>query len=328
MIRYLFTVVMLVWCTHFIACEPERYCKIEDERYAVSVTSIDLNSLTGQFNPTPVFQNERIAVPAYSYRDTVNYLLQGDAVYDTLKNYDASVFSDCDLTSLIDKTSVKPHLQWVSTNDDLVTAAIFEQHVSYQGKGSISDEHAIWGWHSDLGTGRIADGKWIVTFDDGRLVANGIIDPERAASPLKPNKAYFWCVWTWDKSGLKVIRSSSEIPFITSFGGDLLNSPVNTPAELVKFWQLESAEEVNTGLDITTSFPIQTMNLDRNNGENSCEKTAFLNNSNSKEMWTFSRQRLEVAGYVLEDLVITCEGLTGNIQLDSKRHRFLFKGLP
>ncbi|HZY79530.1 MAG TPA: hypothetical protein VFE50_08410 [Cyclobacteriaceae bacterium] len=158
-----------------------------------------------------------IDIPEYTYvLNARSYTMKGDV--ETSKQYQAITgpISPCEIITHVSHQPVTPKLQWRNVEDPLIVAAIFKKQIGSDNQNQgLNDKDAVWGWHSGLGTGKNVGGVFQVAFEDGREVSDRKIQDKIPAHALTPNTTYFWAVWSWDREGLKVIRSSIQMPFIT-----------------------------------------------------------------------------------------------------------------
>ena len=150
---------------------------------------------------TPIIENEElifinsypIEIPAYQYAASGGQIIEvrGDSSYQ-------STWQDT-LTST-------PVLAWGTSGQQLLTVAIFSEPIQVSG-GAITSNHAVWTWHS--GMDAVTVNK--IQYSEGLSVINGI-ELEGSPDPLPPGR-YFWGVWAWNYSGIRVLYSSRELEF-------------------------------------------------------------------------------------------------------------------
>jgi len=136
-----------------------------------------------------------ITIPSYVYHSiTGDILIHGDEGFQ-----DGSV----------DTITSTPTMRWDSVQTELIVSAIFTGPIQ-EANGKIENtDEMIWIWHSGL-----EDGKngW-VKFEEGRSISNGFIENLDQAIPLPDSHQYYWGVWSWNESGIKVMYSSRQITF-------------------------------------------------------------------------------------------------------------------
>lgn len=136
-----------------------------------------------------------IKVPSYVYQSmTSEILVHGDEGFEN---------------NSVDTITSTPTMRWDSVQTKLIVSAIFI-HPIQPAKGKIENTNdIIWIWHSGLEDGK--DG-W-VTFEEGRSISGGVIENLGQPIPLPASHQYYWGVWSWDESGIKVQYSSKQMTF-------------------------------------------------------------------------------------------------------------------
>lgn len=152
------------------------------------------------FNEDLIFKNSyEITVPPFSYS-----LIPGDSVY---------VRGDLSFDSeIIDTVPSTPVLAWDSTNSNIICAAIFKDKILVENNSIINDtSDIVWIWHSGLSKGS----NGLVRFEDGIRKMN-ITQDDTLQNPdtLIKGQIYYWGVWAWNNSGIKINFSSRELRFI------------------------------------------------------------------------------------------------------------------
>ena len=170
-------------------------------RLIVPITIISLffaceNEITPKLNNDLIFNfaNE-IKIPSYSYQSESGLInVLGDAGY---------------AAGVIDTLTSAPELHWDSIQTTRIVAAIFSEPIQISGGIIVNTSDIVWIWHSGLESGR--NGK--VEFLEGRSINNSNIMNLTAPMPLIGNSIYYWGVWGWDASGVKILYSSRPICF-------------------------------------------------------------------------------------------------------------------
>jgi hypothetical protein len=109
----------------------------------------------------------------------------------------------------VDTVNSEPVIRWDSVQTGLIVAAIFDQPIHVV-SGIIENKNDIvWIWHSGLEIGR--DGQ--VVFEEGKSIPDGLLDNLSQPVPLPALHQYFWGVWSWDQSGIRVTYSSRQMTF-------------------------------------------------------------------------------------------------------------------
>jgi hypothetical protein len=136
-----------------------------------------------------------IKVPSYVYQAvTGDVFVHGD---EGFKN------------NIVDTITSTPQLRWDSVQTKLIVSAIFINRIQVT-KGKIENTNdIIWIWHSGLDKGK--DGR--VTFEEGRSISDGVIENPGLPVPLPAAHQYYWGVWSWDESGIRVLYSSRQMTF-------------------------------------------------------------------------------------------------------------------
>ena len=111
--------------------------------------------------------------------------------------------------NIVDTVTPMPVLKWDSLETELIVAAIFSSPIQ-ELNGEISNTgDIVCIWHSGLEQG--VDG--LVSFTEGRRIAAGDLDSLSPPQPLPAMQTYYWGVWSWDDSGIKIIYSSRQLTF-------------------------------------------------------------------------------------------------------------------
>lgn len=147
------------------------------------------------FNEDLIFKNSfPIKISAYSYSDSMgtNYFVQGDTNFilppDTLND--------------------QPSLAWDSIFTELVSVAIFTRPVIVSGGEITNSIDIIWQWHSGMEFEIINR----IKYSEGKNVSNGEINYDNPATVLSQGN-YYWAVWGWNSSGIRVLYSSRQREF-------------------------------------------------------------------------------------------------------------------
>jgi hypothetical protein len=149
-------------------------------------------------NEDLIFNNSYpIEIPAYNYTDSLGtiYYVQGDTNYILLPDT---------LNSL-------PTLAWDSILFELVSVAIFTNHVQISGGEITNSSDIVWQWHSGMEFEKINR----IKYSEGKSVINGEIIYGNPATPLIEGN-YYWAVWGWNNSGIRVLYSSRQREFYVS----------------------------------------------------------------------------------------------------------------
>ena len=147
------------------------------------------------FNEELIFTHSYpIPVPEYSYTDQ-----QGN---------DWHILGDDNEAGYPDTVSVNPVFLWEDFGINIITIAIFTSPVEVRNGNIVNTDDIIWQWHNGLETEK-AD---TVQYTDGKIVDDGEIDYNSIASTLATGN-YFWAIWGWGRSGIKVLYSSREFEF-------------------------------------------------------------------------------------------------------------------
>ncbi len=138
-----------------------------------------------------------ISIPPYQYEnDGIIYQVTGDTGY---------------YYSLVDTLNSEPSFRWDSLDISLVTVAIFNQPINVYKGAIVNTGNLIWQWHSGMESGKEGN----IQYSDGRNVLyndEASIDYFHPARPLDEGH-YFWAVWGWNRSGVKVWYSSRQLEF-------------------------------------------------------------------------------------------------------------------
>lgn len=149
-------------------------------------------------NEDLIFSNSYpIKISAYQYSDSLgaNYYIKGDTSFilppDTLND--------------------QPTLAWDSIFTELVSAAIFTSPVIVSGGEITNSTDIIWQWHSGMEFEKINR----IKYSEGLNVIHGEIIYDNPATPLIQGN-YYWAVWGWSNSGIRVLYSSRQREFYVS----------------------------------------------------------------------------------------------------------------
>jgi|GEM_PF-2088023 len=136
-----------------------------------------------------------INVPSYVYQSiTGDILVHGDEGYKF---------------NLVDTLPATPVIGWDSVQTKLIISAIFSQPIQVVNGRIENLNKIVWIWHSGLENGK--DG-W-VAFEEGRNISDGNLDNLSQPIPLTTSHQYYWGVWSWDESGIRVRYSSRQMTF-------------------------------------------------------------------------------------------------------------------
>jgi hypothetical protein len=136
-----------------------------------------------------------IKVPSYVYQSmSGDILIQGDEGYNN---------------NAVDTITPTPTIRWDSVQTKLIVTAIFIHPIQVTNGKIENTNDIIWIWYSGLEDGK--DG-W-VTFEEGRSISDGMMDNLGQPIPLPALHQYFWGVWGWNESGIKVLYSSRQMTF-------------------------------------------------------------------------------------------------------------------
>lgn len=148
------------------------------------------------FNKELIFPGAReVKVPLYVYQSEEREItVHGD---EGFKN------------DIVDTLTSMPVLRWDSLETELIVAAIFRSPIQVL-NGEISNTgDMVWIWHSGLDQG--TDG--MLAFTDGRSITDGNLNSLSQPQPLPAMQTFYWGVWSWDDSGIKIIYSSRQLTF-------------------------------------------------------------------------------------------------------------------
>jgi hypothetical protein len=154
------------------------------------------------YNPDLLFTSAfEIRIPSYSYQDSLGntYTVRGDTGYQS---------------GITDTLNSTPDLIWDSMGIEILTAAIFNQPIQVEGGEISNTSDIIWQWHSGMLTGK----EGAVQYSDGRNVIHNTsdtIDYLNAPSALNSGH-YYWAVWGWNQSGVRIWYSSKQLEFYVS----------------------------------------------------------------------------------------------------------------
>ena len=136
-----------------------------------------------------------IKVPSYVYQSIAgDILVHGDEGYKI---------------NLLDTVTPAPVIRWNSVQTKLIITAIFSQPIQVVNGRVVNSNEIVWIWHSGLENGK--DG-W-VAFEEGRNISDGDLENLSQPTPLATSHQYYWGVWSWDESGVKVRYSSRQMTF-------------------------------------------------------------------------------------------------------------------
>jgi hypothetical protein len=150
-------------------------------------------------NEELIFRNsQEISIPPFEY-----VLVPGDTVY---------VRGDLSFNSAtVDTVPATPVLSWDSVESKIVCAAIFKDSIQCDDHAITNDtSDIVWIWHSGLSGG----GNGLVKFDQGvRQINSDKPEALLRAAPLNQGQTYYWAVWAWDNSGIRINFSSRQLKF-------------------------------------------------------------------------------------------------------------------
>jgi hypothetical protein len=136
-----------------------------------------------------------IRVPSYVYQSlTGDILVHGDEGFEN---------------NIVDTITPTPILKWDSVQNRLIITAIFVNPVQITNGKLVNTNDIVWIWHSGLEDGK--DG--CVAFEEGRSISDGMIENLSQPIPLPALRQYYWGVWGWNESGIKVLYSSRQMTF-------------------------------------------------------------------------------------------------------------------
>ena len=136
-----------------------------------------------------------IKIPSYDYQSiTGDILVHGDEGYKI---------------NLVDTVTPAPVIKWDSVQTKLIVSAIFNQPIQVVNGRIENTNDIVWMWHSGLEDGK--DGR--VAFEEGRNISDGVLDNLSQPVPLATSHQYYWGVWSWDESGIRVRYSSRQMTF-------------------------------------------------------------------------------------------------------------------
>lgn len=115
---------------------------------------------------------------------------------------------DNDNTGIPDTLDGRPVISWESIASSLVSAGIFRNPIVVEQGEIINLEDLIWQWHSGMNI----DSAGYVQFSEGKNVINGVIDYNNPPETLEDGQ-YYWAVWAWQSSGVKILFSSRPRQF-------------------------------------------------------------------------------------------------------------------
>jgi hypothetical protein len=142
----------------------------------------------------------QIKVPGYQYNvEGTTYTVRGDTSY---------------LSSVTDTLNSMPVFRWDSMDINILTVAIFTNSIDVRDNEIKNTEDIIWQWHSGMENGK----EGYVQYSDGRNVLHGTMDTIDYQHPATPLDAglYYWAVWGWNQSGIRIWYSSRELKFYVS----------------------------------------------------------------------------------------------------------------
>jgi|GEM_PF-3955854 hypothetical protein len=275
-------------------------------------SSCNVSNITGQYALTPVFSNtERIVVPVYYYIDSsLQYTFSGDSTVHNIPGGNMPSYC-CEAITYLNKLPPTPTFSWVYTGDSIIACAIFSGRISLENNERVNSSNAVWMWNSGLNTGTYSNGNVQIQYGDGRAVINGVMQENASPGPLQINQCYTWMVWAWDSQGLKIVKSSLEIPFIVG-SGVLTAVTLSDTNEIKGAWILNQATRSN-GTNVTSSYPIRQIIV------NSSSSVEFIKSDSTKEYSSIS-QLLDGAlffstGEYIGGVIINCQSFGANMQL-------------
>ncbi len=106
--------------------------------------------------------------------------------------------------------STKPSMSFTGYNNKLVMNAVWKEMPRVVDNKIVNIEDIVWFWHSGMQNSPIG----YVTYESGKYPKDGNLNPKdvstlEPAPPLEKGRAYYWAVWEWDDSGVKIDASSS-----------------------------------------------------------------------------------------------------------------------
>ena len=146
-------------------------------------------------NEELIFTNSYpIEISSYTYADSIGtqYYVQGDSNYSLLP----------------DTLNDRPILAWDSIYTVLVTVAISQNPILVSAGEITNNSDLVWQWHSGMEFNNYNR----IQYSEGKNVINGEISYESTPSPLTPGH-YYWAVWGWSNSGIRVLYSSRQHEF-------------------------------------------------------------------------------------------------------------------
>ena len=139
---------------------------------------------------------KEIKIPSYTYySDTDQIYVHGDESFGS---------------DIIDTLTSTPVLCWDSVMASQIVVGIFVQPIKVENGYISNTEDMVWIWHSGLNKGK--DGKVIYT--DGKKITDGNISFLSDPEPLTGSVRYYWGVWSWNASGVRITHSSRPLSFL------------------------------------------------------------------------------------------------------------------
>jgi hypothetical protein len=111
-----------------------------------------------------------------------------------------------------------PLLKWDSIGINIITAAIFKRHIDVSGYDIRNPGDMVWQWHSGMQTDSNISREGYVQYLDGRNVIHSTTDTIDYNNPARPLDVghYYWAVWGWNRSGIRIWYSSKQLEFYVS----------------------------------------------------------------------------------------------------------------
>lgn len=148
------------------------------------------------FNNELIFSDaHEIVIPSYNYQSiTGDIIVHGDEGFDN---------------NSVDTITSTPPIRWDSVDSKLIVSAIFINPIQVADGKIQNTNDIVWIWHSGLAN--VNNGR--VTFEEGRSLSGNAIEDTDQPIPLPAFHQYYWGVWGWNESGIKVQYSSRQMTF-------------------------------------------------------------------------------------------------------------------